>query len=100
MPENEDSLEEFVRQLTNHQNDLFFYIRALCGDPDAASDIRQLVNMILWRKRAAFRPGTSFKAWSFRVAQLEVKSYLRKSSKNRCFSFEPELFESLAIELP
>ncbi len=100
MPTKENILEDFVRQLTDHQSDLFFYIRALCGDSDAAGDIRQLVNMILWRKRDAFRPGTSFKAWAFRVAQLEVKAFLRKSSRNRCFSFEPELLASLATELP
>ena len=100
MPEDEDTLEDLVRQLTDHQGDLFFYIRALCGNSDAAGDIRQLVNMILWRKRDAFRPGTSFKAWAFRIAQLEVKAFLRKSAKNKCFSFEPELFESLVIELP
>ncbi len=100
MADDEEILEEFVRQLTNHQSDLLFYIRALCGDADAASDIRQLVNMILWRKRSIFRPGSSFKAWAFRIAQLEVKAYLRKSSKNKCYSFDPELFETLATELP
>lgn len=92
--------EDFVRELTNHQGDLFFFIRSLCGDPDAAADIRQAANMILWRKRSAFQPGTNFKAWAFRVAHLEVKTYLRKAARNKCFHYDPEFLDSLATEIP
>lgn len=101
LPDNDaESFEHFVQQLTNHQGDLFFFIRALCGDPHAAADIRQAVNIILWRKRAKFRPGTSFKAWAFRIAQLEVKTYLRKRSREKTVNFEAELLEAFSAELP
>lgn len=96
----EDSTEEFVHELTRSQNDLFFFIRALCGDAHAAADIRQAVNMILWRKREKFRPGSSFKNWAFRIAQLEVKSYLRQRKNSRVVTFDAELLECFAEELP
>lgn len=95
-----DNTEEFVHELTRSQGDLFYFIRALCGDPHAAADIRQAVNMILWRKRAKFRPGTSFKNWAFRIAQLEVKSYLRSRKRDRSVTFDADLLDCFAAELP
>jgi len=100
MSKNPQELENFVRELTNHQGDLFFFIRSLCGNKDAAADIRQTVNMILWRKRATFQLGTNFKAWAFRVAQLEVKTHLRTAARGKCFDYDPELLDTLAAELP
>ncbi|WP_193213933.1 sigma-70 family RNA polymerase sigma factor [Luteolibacter marinus] len=100
MDSKEDSIEEFVHELTRSQNDLFYFIRALCGDAHAAADIRQAVNMILWRKREKFKPGTSFKNWAFRVAQLEVKSYLRQRKKSKLMSFDGDLLDCFASELP
>lgn len=95
-----DNTEDFVHELTSSQSDLFYFIRALCGDPHAAADIRQAVNMILWRKRDKFKPGTSFKNWSFRVAQLEVKSYLRQQKKSKLMTFDGDLLDCFAAELP
>ncbi len=95
-----DNTEEFVHELTRCQGDLFYFIRALCGDAHAAADIRQAVNMILWRKREKFRPGTSFKNWAFRIAQLEVKSYLRGRKRDRSVAFDADLLDCFAAELP
>lgn len=100
MDPKQDSVEDFVQELTRSQNDLFYFIRALCGDPHAAADIRQAVNMILWRKREKFRPGTSFKNWAFRIAQLEVKTFLRQRKKSRLMTFDGDLLECFAAELP
>ncbi len=100
MSKEPDNTEEFVSELTRCQGDLFFFIRALCGDAHAAADIRQAVNMILWRKRAKFRPGTSFKSWAFRIAQLEVKTYLRKRKNEKIVCFDGDLLDCFAAELP
>ncbi len=99
MADENDNTEEFVQELTRCQSDLFFFIRALCGDPHAAADVRQAVNVILWRKREKFQPGTSFKSWAFRIAQLEVKTHLRKQRKDRSMQFDPELIACFATEL-
>jgi RNA polymerase sigma-70 factor (ECF subfamily) len=96
---NDASIGGFVQELTNCQGDLFFYIRALCGDPDDAADIRQTVNLILWQKRGHFQMGTSFKSWAFRVAQLEVKTFFRKNSGRKTTVFEPAIMDCIANEL-
>src|SRR5688572_5882066 len=100
MERKKDNLEDFVQELTRCQGDLFYFIRALCGDPHAAADIRQAVNMILWRKREKFRPGSSFKNWAFRIAQLEVMTYLRRKKKDRSVCFDADLIECFASEVP
>jgi RNA polymerase sigma-70 factor (ECF subfamily) len=95
-----DSHEAFVGELTACQDQLLLFIRALCGDPHLAADIRQAVNIVLWRKRDAFIPGTSFRAWAYRVAELEVHSVLRKRHRERISPLTPELLEHIAAELP
>ena len=95
-----DSIDDFVKELTHHQVDLFYFIRALAGDAHAAYDIRQLVNMVLWKKREKFRPGTSFKNWAFQIAPLEVKSSLRKQRRSRVISFDHKLLDMFATEFP
>ena len=98
MTQGSDSIDEFVQELTRHQVDLFYFIRALAGDPHAAYDIRQAVNMVLWKKREKYRPGSSFKNWSFHIAQLEVKSYLRKQRRSRVIAFDNKLLDIFATE--
>ncbi|WP_367874536.1 sigma-70 family RNA polymerase sigma factor [Luteolibacter sp. Populi] len=98
MTQGTDSIDEFVQELTRHQVDLFYFIRALAGDPHAAYDIRQAVNMVLWKKREKYRPGSSFKNWSFQIAQLEVKSYLRKQRRSRVIAFDNKLLDLFATE--
>jgi RNA polymerase sigma-70 factor, ECF subfamily len=100
MAREEDTLGEFVHELTLHQDDLFFFIRALCGNSESAADIRQAVNVVLWKKRSHFKLGTSFKNWSFRVAELEVKVFLRKRRRDGLLLFEPDIMETFLRELP
>lgn len=99
MPE-KPYMDEFVQELTNCQNDLLFYIRALCGNLDLAADIRQAVNLILWRKRENFEPGTSFKHWAFTVAQFEVRNALRKEWRRNKVLLNPTTLEKFSEELP
>lgn len=98
MSQANDNIDEFVQELTRHQVDLFYFIRALAGDPHAAYDIRQAVNMVLWKKREKYRPGSSFKNWAFQIAQLEVKSYLRKQRRSVLVSFDNKLLDLFATE--
>ncbi|WP_193212802.1 sigma-70 family RNA polymerase sigma factor [Luteolibacter marinus] len=96
MSEADPNLEEFVEQLTLHQVDLIHFLRTLTGDVHAAMDIRQVVNMVLWKKRAKFQPGTSFRNWAFRVAQLEVKKYFRTQRRSKVVAFNDELIDLLS----
>jgi len=96
----EARMDEFVRELTLCQVDLFYLIRTLTGDVDAASDIRQAVNIVLWKKRDEFTPGSSFKSWAFQVARFEVKHYLRTRSRSRVVAFDEALLDLFATEFP
>ncbi|GAA5484519.1 sigma-70 family RNA polymerase sigma factor [Haloferula sargassicola] len=107
MPDTDPTLDEFVEQLTRHQMDLIYFIRTLTGDVHAAMDIRQAVNMVLWKKRSKFQPGTNFRGWAFRIAQFEVKKYLRSQRRSRVIAFDDKLlelyteeFEAVADQLP
>ncbi|MEO5914804.1 MAG: sigma-70 family RNA polymerase sigma factor [Luteolibacter sp.] len=95
-----DDVDGFVQELTACQDDLILFIRTLCGDFHLAADIRQEVNMVLWRKRRKFTPGTSFRSWAYRIAHLEVKNSFRSGKRGRLTLLEPELLDCFVIELP
>lgn len=95
-----ENIEEFVRELTQHQVDIFYFIRSLTGDMHVAMDIRQAVNMVLWKKRDKFRPGTSFKNWAFQIAQFEVKLHRRKVRRSNKFAFDERLLDLFSQEYP
>lgn len=95
-----DDIDGFVQELTGCQDDLIVFIRALCGDYHLAADIRQEVNMVLWRKRGMFAPGTSFRKWAYRIAHLEVKEHFRRIKRRQTTTMEPDLIDCFAAELP
>lgn len=95
-----DDIDGFVRELTSCQDDLMLFIRTICGDFHQAADIRQEVNMVLWRKRSKFTPGTSFRSWAYRIAHLEVKHSFRTGKRSRITVLDPELLECFVNELP
>lgn len=95
-----EDIDGFVRELTSCQDDLILFIRTLCGDFHLAADIRQEVNMVLWRKRTKFTPGTSFRSWAYRIAHLEVKHSFRTGKRSRINLLDPGLLDCFADELP
>ena len=88
--------EEFVRLMTEHQGRLFAYILSLLGDPDAANDVLQETNVVLWRDNKEFRLGTNFKAWAFRVAHFQVMAWRQRQIRDRLV-FEDDLLEAVAF---
>ncbi|MBB5351929.1 RNA polymerase sigma-70 factor (ECF subfamily) [Haloferula luteola] len=98
MSDDPQDLDDFVEELTRHQVELIYFIRTLVGDVHAAMDIRQAVNMVMWKKRSKYRPGSNFRSWAFRIAHFEVKKYLRSQRRSRTVSFDGELLELFADE--
>lgn len=92
-------VDAFVQELTRHQEELLVVIRSFCGDPVVASDIRQAVNVVLWKKRAKFKLGTNFRAWAFGIARLETRAYFRKRKKEEFVALDPDLMASMTEEL-
>lgn len=86
--------EAFVRLMAEHQGRLFAYILSLVGDPDAANDILQETNVILWRDSKEFRAGSSFTAWAFRIAHFQVMAFRQRRLRDRLI-FEDDLLDLL-----
>ncbi|MCH9001552.1 MAG: hypothetical protein IIC02_03175, partial [Planctomycetes bacterium] len=75
--------EQFVRELTANQSRLLAYVLTLLPDYEAAQDVAQNTNVVLWRKADTFREGTQFMTWACQVARLEVLAYFRDQGRDR-----------------
>ena len=89
--------EQFVRQLTEHQNRLFGYVFSLLGDRSRAEDVVQETNLVLWRKIDEFQPDKPFLPWAFAIARFQVLAHLRDRKRDRLL-LDAELVEVLSDE--
>lgn len=92
-----DATEQFVRQLTEHQNRLFGYVYSLLGDRSRSADVVQETNLVLWRKIDEFQPDKPFLPWAFAVARFQVLAHLRDHRRDRML-LDAELVENLHDE--
>ena len=74
--------QQFIDLMSSFQGRLYGLILSLVGSPDAANDILQETNLILWKKAHEFKLGTSFKSWSFRVASFQVMAWRQKQMRD------------------
>ncbi|MCH7227127.1 sigma-70 family RNA polymerase sigma factor [Haloferula sp. A504] len=93
-----DPMREFVRELTEHQQALRTFVDYLMMGAPGASDVAQEVNLLLWEKRAQFKPGTNFRAWAFTMARYVALGHRRKLRRDGALVFDPDLIERLADE--
>lgn len=87
--------DAFVQQLTRAQIGLLRYITTLVGCPEAAGNILQNTNLVLWQKADEFEPGTNFDAWATKFAYWQAKAYSRDRGRDR-HVFGDELITQLA----
>lgn len=90
-----DATEQFVQAIAEHQNRLLAYVHSLLGDHTRAADVLQETNLVLWRKREEFRPGSPFLPWAFAIARMQVLAHLRDRGRDRCL-LDNDLVELLA----
>lgn len=76
-----DAQERFSRHMATHQRRLYAFIYALVQDRHGADDVSQEVYAVLWRRFDEFQEGTSFTAWSYKVARLQVLTWRRKQQR-------------------
>jgi RNA polymerase sigma-70 factor (ECF subfamily) len=86
---------EFVQEFTKHQRRLYLYILAQVGRPTDAEEILQETNLVVWRKADRFTPGTSFFAWSSRIATFEVMKHRERRGREK-LRFSPEFIDAIA----
>lgn len=87
--------EQWVRRLTECQNQLYAYILSLVGDPHRARDILQETNVVLWRRIAEWDETQEFAVTACKVAYYQVLAYRRDASRERLV-FDEDLVEQLA----
>ena len=87
--------EEFLRLFLTHQRRLYAYILMLLPRPADADDVFQQTSITLWGRRAQFQPGTSFSAWSSRVAYNTVLNFRAKLARERV-RFDDDLLTRIA----
>ena len=102
-PEAVDPAEGLVSLIAQAQRRLYAFILTLVRRPADAEDVLQETNVVLWRKRESFRPGSDFFAWAFEIARLQVLAW--RARQNR--SADPfdaallsEIAEAAAAESP
>ena len=88
---------DFVELMTQYQGRLYGYILSLSGDPDAANDVLQEANIVLWKQWNQFEPGTNFKAWAFRIAHFQFMAYRQKKIRDKVL-YSDDLLSMLACE--
>ena len=94
-PLNGEHEEHFVQLLTDEQSKLLNYIAMLLGDPHAARNVLQEANLVIWRKASEFELGTSFTAWTRKIAFWQAQAYARDLRRDR-HVFSDELMGQLA----
>jgi RNA polymerase sigma-70 factor (ECF subfamily) len=90
--------EQFVRQLTEHQNRLYGYVYSLLGDHSRAADVIQETNLVLWRKIGEFQMEKPFLPWAFAVVRFQVLAHLRDHKRDRLL-LDAELVETFSSEV-
>ncbi|MBA3484336.1 MAG: sigma-70 family RNA polymerase sigma factor [Pirellulales bacterium] len=88
---------DFVELMTEFQGRLFGYVMTLTGDPDAANDILQETNVVLWKQSQQFELGTNFKAWAFRIAHFQFMAYRQRRLREKVL-YSDDLLATLAAE--
>jgi RNA polymerase sigma-70 factor, ECF subfamily len=90
---------EFVRLLTLHQLDIYFYVHSLVPDPNDAAEIVQNTNVVLWEKCSQYDAARDFRPWAFQIARYELLKYRTKCNRKYvCFS--DAFVDELALESP
>ncbi|HAW32515.1 MAG TPA: RNA polymerase subunit sigma-70 [Planctomycetaceae bacterium] len=91
----ETASEEHVRLIAQAQRRIYAFIFSLVGHATDADDILQETNVVLWRKRETYEPGTNYLAWAFAIARLQVLSQ-RSEKARKGLKFDDNLLEKIA----
>ncbi|MCE9547980.1 MAG: sigma-70 family RNA polymerase sigma factor [Planctomycetia bacterium] len=92
---NREPTEQFVSELTGNQTRLLAFVLSLLPDREAARDVLQATNLLLWQKAGEYTPGTNFMGWACQVARLKVLSHLRDMGREQLV-FDAALVEDIA----
>lgn len=87
--------EEFIQLFTQAQRSLYLFILAQIGGTQAAEEILQETNLVIWSKYSQFEIGTSFTAWVRQVAVYEILKWKQRKSRDK-LTFSDEFVTAIA----
>ncbi|MBI1373515.1 MAG: sigma-70 family RNA polymerase sigma factor [Phycisphaera sp.] len=94
MPEQEDT-KQFVADLIAVQQRVHALLLSLLANHDAADEVLQETNTVIWAKREDFTPGTNFGAWACKIAYYQVLAWRKRRKLDR-HRFNDALLADLA----
>ncbi len=94
----EKKTREFVQLLTAHQEVLRVFVHSLLPNQSDVMDLVQETNMVIWKKRGEFRPGSNFGAWARCIARNKVMNHSKKLRRRGCQVFDEAVLATLADE--
>ena len=85
--------EEFYReQVIPLYSDLYRFLRAFVGDPEAAKDIAQITMERAWRKIHQLKKRDRVKSWLFQIGRIVSSTYYTcNQTKIICNDYDPDL---------
>jgi len=99
VPHKDSHSQLFEQEVENVQARLKTYLLATLGNVTDANDVLQETNLVVWRKREDFEPGTSFWAWTQKIAFFQVMAFRKKLSRNRII-LDNDVAHMIATEAP
>ena len=75
------STVEFSHLVLANQGRIYGFILSLVHNRNAAYDLLQDVNALLWSKNESFELGTDFAAWALKSARFTVLNWQRKQKR-------------------
>ena len=85
---------DFEVMLEAMQLRLYGFILKRLADRDQTLEVLQKTNLVIWQKAADYRPGTSFTAWTFTIARLQLMAWRKTLSRNRLV-FSDTVYEQI-----
>ena len=73
----------YMQQVVGWQPRLYAFVLSLTGNPNEADDVLQNTNLVLLKKREAFRPEADFAAWAMQIARFEVQRLRERNARVR-----------------
>lgn len=86
---------ELMLKITACQGKIFALAISMLGDHEAASDIQQETNLIIWGKADEAKQVEYFSAWALKIAYFQIKNYRRKQQRSALL-FDSDVMDLLA----
>lgn len=86
--------QQFLEEFVACQRRVYLYLLAQTADPQAAEEVLQNTNVVVLSKWRDFTIGTSFLAWVYRIASLELLKHRQRHRRSR-LKFDDEFINSV-----